>query len=767
MNEILSLTKAFSLRLRLTAVAGIISAQQFTFLPPLWVIAFGLIATVILWFAQWRLLAVFLFGILWAMGFASLRHSDILVSALERQDLLVEGRVADIPVKFDEGLRFVLRTEAVLEPSGTKLPTQFRLSWYKKDALVKAGEYWRLRIRLKRPHGFLNPGGMDYELWMFSQGLGANGYVREDANNLKLKDAFWISLQGIRQALYDRLSQALGESKMAGIVIALVMGSENAISQDQWDVLRRTGTAHLVAISGSHISLISGLVFLLVRFACSWLGVMRYPPQSIAALVAFIAALLYSALADFSIPTQRALIMIFVIMLAVISQRNARPLTTLSLALLAVSLSDPLAVLAPGFWLSFGAVSLILLVIAGRLRPSGWWADLWKINWATSLGLAPLLLIFFQQVSLISPVANLIAVPMIGFVLTPICLFGAMFLFITAPMGEFVLKWAEVLLGWVWWLLERLSALPWAQWQHAAPPSWTLPLALIGSALLLAPKGVPRRWLGFLLLIPALTLVPHTPSQGHFRLTLLDVGQALALAVQTQHHVLVFDTGAKFSKDFDAGEAVVEPFLRQQGLNSIDVMVVSHGDNDHIGGADSLIRDFGIGKVYSSVPDRLPVPVEPCQNGQSWEWDGVRFDMLSPFGTLGNENDNSCVLRVSSPSGSSMLTGDIERSAENLLVQHYGAGLKTDILIAPHHGSKTSSSEVFLAAVKPAFVFIPIGYLNRWNFPHPDVLKRYHAIQATVLDSAHSGSISVEPGVSPPESYRKTHGRYWNAKTDE
>jgi competence protein ComEC len=421
-------------------------------------------------------------------------------------------------------------------------------------------------------------------------------------------------------------------------------------------------------------------------------------------------------------------------------------------------------VLAPGFWLSYGAVGLILLVISGRLRPSGRWADLCKINWATSMGLAPLLLVFFQQVSLISPIANLIAVPSIGFILTPVCLLGALLLVIIPPVGEFVLHGAEISLQWIWWVLQQLSDLPWAQWQHSAPPAWTLPFALVGTALLLAPRGIPARWLGGVMLVPALTVIPQPPDDGHFRLTLLDVGQALAVAVQTHSHALVFDTGAKFGKNFDAGEAVVEPYLRQQGVNAIDALVVSHGDNDHIGGADSLIRHFAIGKIVSSVPGLLPVRAEPCQAGQSFEWDGVRFDMLSPFGTLGNENNNSCVLRVSSPSGSALLTGDIERAAESLIVERYGDGLKADILIAPHHGSKTSSTEAFLAAVKPAYVFIPMGYLNRYNFPHPDVLKRYQAINAKVLDSAHSGSITVDSGLFPPEAYRETHGKYWNAK---
>jgi competence protein ComEC len=244
---------------------------------------------------------------------------------------------------------------------------------------------------------------------------------------------------------------------------------------------------------------------------------------------------------------------------------------------------------------------------------------------------------------------------------------------------------------------------------------------------------------------------------------LLDVGQGLAATVQTHAHMLVFDTGPRFGKTFDTGAAVVEPFLRQQGVDTIDKLVVSHGDNDHIGGAASLLQHISVSETISSVPDRLPMTsAVGCHAGQSWEWDGVRFDMLSPFGTLGNNNDNSCVLRVSAPDGSALLTGDIERPAEHVLAEHYGVLLKTDLLVAPHHGSLTSSSPAFLNLVTPSYVLIPVGYLNRYNFPNPEVLRRYRALGIQILDSANHGAISVEPGAFPPQGYRQTDGHYWN-----
>jgi competence protein ComEC len=763
LNGILALAPALSLRLVLALVGGMVCAQQFAALPATPAILLLFTAALVLALSRLSLPAAFLFGLAWALAQATVRSLDALPPELERRDIIVEGVVLNVPDALDRGLRFSFHADTVLAPAGVALPHRIRLSWMQAAAQVKAGQRWRLRVRLKRPHGFFNPGGMDYELWLFAQGIRASGYVREDTDNQKLAEASPFAPSAWRQALYDRLTQTLAGSAMVGIVTALTMGAENAISPAQWEVFRRTGTAHLVAISGSHISLVAGLVFWFTHRLCAGLGLMRWSPPTVAALAAILAAWAYTGLADFVIPAQRALIMIIVVMAGIASRRNLRPQSALALALLAVVLYDPLAVLSVGFWLSYGAVAVILLVVIGRLRPGGFWSELWKINWATSLGLAPLLLFFFQQVSLVSPLANLLAVPTMGVVLTPLCLFGALLLVVHPPAGVAVLHLAETLLQWAWIVLQWLSDLPWAQWKHPSPPAWTMPLALLGGLLLLAPRGIPARWLGIVLLIPCLSIKPEPPAAGHFRLTLLDVGQGLAATVQTQTHTLVFDTGARFGKTFDTGAAVIEPFLRQQGVDSIDKLIVSHGDNDHIGGAATLLQQFPVAETLSSVPERLTTAhATGCHAGQSWDWDGVRFDLLSPFGTLGSGNDNSCVLRVSTPAGSALLTGDIERAAEQQLIEHYGEQLKTDILIAPHHGSLTSSSPAFLNRVQPSQVLIPVGYLNRYNFPNPEVLRRYRAIGAEILDSAKHGAISGEPGSFPPQGYRQTDGHYWN-----
>lgn len=712
--------------------------------------------------------AAFVLGLAWAYGYAHVRLGDGLAATRERQQALIEGTVLTIPETMDRGVRFDFGVEERIEPAEGTLPARVRLSWYDDSAAPKAGERWRLRVSLRPPRGMANPGGFDYEQWLFAEGIGAVGYVRESLDNRRLETGaeHFPSFRTWRQAVYDRLSAALAGSPVAGLVKALTMGAEDDIAPEQWEVLRRTGTVHLIAISGSHIGLIAAFVFFLAKSACAWFGVLRWPPPRIAALAAFLAALLYSGLADFAIPTQRAMIMIAVAMGAIVLQRNLNAPHVLATALLAVVLYDPLAVLAPGFWLSFGAVALIAFTLAGRIGRLSAWQSLLRINWATALGLAPFLLLFFRQVSLVSPLANLLAVPVLGTVLIPVCLAGALLLPVLPAAGSGLLQVAEQILLWTWPVLEWLSAQPWSQWNHAEPPFWAIPLALLGTLLILAPRGVPARWLGGVLLIPAIVWEPGHPPPGAFRLTLLDVGQGLAAVAETRRHVLVFDTGARLGRRFDMGNAVIEPYLRQAGIDHIDALVVSHGDNDHIGGARSLLNHFSVERIYTSVPEELAgYPAAVCQAGQEWTWDGVEFEMLGPLEKSEKENDNSCVLRVQGRGGSALLTADIERAAEGRLVERYGGHLRSDILVVPHHGSHTSSTREFLKEVNPKFALIPAGYLNRFGFPHQAVLERYRDLQAVVLNTAEAGAITalVEAGGELRlKTYRAEHRRYWN-----
>ncbi|MGZ8218476.1 DNA internalization-related competence protein ComEC/Rec2 [Methylomagnum sp.] len=757
-------------RLALGFVAGALLIQQLTELPGLGLCAALSLACAVSLRWRWLGVAAFGFGLLWATGYAAIRLRDALPTMTERQIAVIEGTVLSIPDAMERGARFDFAIDAVLEPAAAQIPKRVRLNWYDVTAAPKAGERWRLRVSLRRPHGMLNPGGFDYEQWLFAQGIRAVGYVRKSPDNRRLEGggADVLSRRVWRQAVYDQLSETLAGSPVAGLVKALTMGHEDDITPEQWDVLRKTGTAHLVAVSGSHIGLIAGFVFFLTRRAVAWLGVLRWSPPLIAALAGLAAAWLYSALADFTIPTQRAMLMVGVAMGAVILQRNLNPPHILATALLAVTLYDPLAVLSPGFWLSFGAVALMAFVLSGRTGRTGAGWSLVRINWATALGLAPVLLLFFRQVSLVSPLANLLAVPVLGTLLIPVCLVGALLLPVIQFLGAGLLHLAEIVLVQIWPALEWLAALPLAQWTHAEPPFWTIPLAMAGTLLLLAPRGIPARWLGLVLLVPAATVEPEPLSLGVFRLTLLDVGQGLASVVETRSRTLVFDTGAQFSPRFDMGGAVIEPFLRQRGLGRIDALVVSHGDNDHSGGANTLLRRFPVEMLYTSVPTRLAeFPAVLCGIGQRWTWDGVDFEMLGPIQASEKDNDNSCVLRVGGGEHTALLTGDIERMAENLLVEKYGEALRSEVLVVPHHGSKTSSTREFLAAVNPRLALMPAGYLNRFGFPHREVLDRYAAIGAKVLNTASAGAIAVVMGRAGglrAGEYRREQRRYWHER---
>ncbi|MEI6334057.1 MAG: DNA internalization-related competence protein ComEC/Rec2 [Methylococcaceae bacterium] len=748
----------------LSFLSGLLVVQQFSALPGnQWLIVVIVSAGIMAWLRYWRWL-FFVTGILWAIVFAMVRLSDRLPESLEGINIPVKGLIVDLPEQDERQTRFDFR----VTESAQKLPSKLRLSWYYPDQAIKAGQYWSFTVKLKRPHGTLNPGGFDYERWLFTQGVGAAGYVRPDSKPVLLgRDSAWTNISVWRQRITDRLSFLLSDSPSLGLIQALTIGDGNGITQKQWDVFRKTGTTHLVVISGSHVALLAGLAYFLVLKVWAWTGLLRWSPQRVAAVAAMWVAVFYAGLAGFSVPAQRAVIMLAVVMLAIILQRNTRPFNTLAVALFAVLVYDPLAVLAVGFWLSFLAVSLIIYVVAGRLGKSGYLLEMIKINWATSVGLSPLLLFFFQQVSLISPLANFIAVPVISLLAVPLSLLAVVVMFGFPLLASKLFMVVDSALQGLWWLLVRLAELPLATISHAQPSVWALMFALPGVLLLLAPRGMPARWLSWVMLLPLVFTQVNKPKAGSINMTLLDVGQGLSVVVQTENHWLVYDTGAKFSAESDMGRSVVLPFLRRQGADKIDKLVISHGDNDHIGGALSLMQGMPTAQVLTSAPQQLS-DYSPlmCEAGQAWAWDNVKFTLLSPQHPLVSDNDNSCVLKIESEQGAVLLTSDIETAAESWLVKTYGNQLKAKILIAPHHGSKTSSTFEFLQAVQPDYVLISTGYRNQFGHPHQEVLDRYQQIKAQWLNSADSGAISlgVKDGLWQVQSLRDTESKYWNVK---
>lgn len=753
----------------LAAVAflvGILVVQQTSTLPSLWWGAAIVPALALVWWRPAGLVVVFfIFGIFWATLRAGLVLQDELPRDLEGRDVDVVGYIADIPQTTEYGQRFLFDVDdAHVDGERRRIPQRIQLSSASADLSLRAGEQWRLRVRLSRPHGFQNPGGFDYEGFLFRNRIRARGYLRTDAiPELLPGSSMRYAVDRLRQRLGERIAELAPDSSMTGVVIALANGDARRVTPPQWDSLRATGTVHLIAISGLHISLIGGIAFFIGRFLWSLTSrTVRWCPAPIAAaVVALLAGTTYAALAGFVIPTQRALIMLAVAMSGILLRRRFCPSQLLAAALVAVLLYDPLAVMAAGFWLSFAAVATLLFIAVDG--DQAWWRRFGYLQIAVTIGMLPLLLALFGQVSVVSPLANVVAIPVFDSVAVPLTLAGIAFLPLSAEVAGAMFNSAAQILEWLWPLLVWLGSLPFARWMQHAPPLWAVICSLVGVAVLLAPRGWPGRWIGAVWLLPLFLVTPPRPAMGELWFSMLDVGQGLATVIRTQHRTLVYDTGPRFSDSFDAGEAVVVPYVYSQGVRDIDVLIISHADNDHRGGAESVVRAFPHARVLTSAPD-LPFRNDVCANGMTWHWDGVDFEIVHPTGIeRSRHNNNSCVLLVRSKYGAVLLPGDIEKRAERLLLTRNNTQPEALILVAPHHGSRTSSHDEFVDAVKPEHVLFPVGYRNRYRHPHPTVVARYRDIGARLYDSPSSGALEFRLdslGVRAT-AYRDTERRYW------
>ena len=719
-----------------------------------------------------RLPALLGCGFLWALFRAALVLAHPLPVDLEGKDLTVDGVIASVPVRLGVKTQFVLKTNDVLGSSAAwHSPGRIRLNWYGDVPQLRPGERWLLTVRLKRPHGFMNPGSFDYERWLFQRGIVATGYVRDvDANRMiGVSEGHLIATA--RQHTQNKIDNALDGRQFVGIVKALAIGMRTDISDEQWRILRATGTAHLMAISGLHIGLIAGIVFFLIRTLWPLIGTpaLFIAAPSCAAIGAILAALGYAALAGFSIPTQRALVMVVVTMLGILTRRNIPISVSLAWALILVLLLDPFAVLSPGFWLSFGAVAAILWGMSARLSVRNVWWRWGRVHWVVTLGIVPLTMVFFQQHPLLSPCANFFAVPWTGLVVVPLTLVGTGLAFTLPEIGAMVLGWGEGAVALMWPLLSGIADLDLVYTGLATPPLWAIGASVVGVALMLLPKGMPMRWLGTIWLLPLFLASPSRPGEGEIWFTLLDVGQGLAAVIRTREHTLLYDSGPRYSATFDAGRAVVAPYLHQQGIRAVNVLIASHGDNDHVGGLNGLLEGVKVDRIVGNVVSTT-LPVTPCRAGMRWHWDGIDFEILHPDAQFyDRRNNGSCVLRVSGPGGTVLLPGDIEQKAEVHLIDRYGEDLAVDVLVAPHHGSKTSSTGGFLDATRPRYALFPVGYRNRFHFPHAEVVQSYIDRGIVVLSSARHGAISfrIAPGHPLSPKLHREHGqRFWHQPSE-
>lgn len=765
---------------------GIWALQQQAELPPMrWLWALPLLASV-LWlpaasrppFELARRAAVAVLcmalGFAWGAWRAEIRLAERLPAAWQGVDIELVGVISDLPHTHDRGERFVLDVERVLTPGAPGLGRiQLTRYWPRGattfDPRMRAGERWQLTVRLRMPYGTSNPHGFDLEAWMLERGINASGHVRESPlpqrlDGLAHTPAGWIA--AARAAVRDRILATLGDAAHAGVIVALVVGDQRSIPHDQWRAFTRTGVNHLLSISGLHVTMIAALAGWAV--ASVWRRLPRraerLPARQAGLVAAVLAAIAYALLAGFQVPAQRTLFMLVVVALAFWGRREPRPFTALVIALAVVLLIDPWAVLSAGFWLSFGAMAAILWVSVARVAQPGKVRGWITVQGAVTLALAPVLGLLFQQVSLISPLANAVAIPLVSALITPLALLGVL----APPLWHVAARLMDGLGAGLAWAASQ----PFAVAILPASPAWAVALALIGVVWLLLPRGFPVRSLGAVLCVPLLLPPQQTIAAGAFRAEVLDVGQGTAVLIRTAHHALLYDTGPSYG-DSDAGERIVTPFLRASGIGRLSGMIVTHDDIDHTGGLRSVLRDMPTEWVLHGLPADSPLlagmPASgPCVRGQAWVWDGVTFEMLNPRPPAWRrpgrrDNDLSCVLRVRNGRQALLLTGDGERQTELELIESGRLG-HVDVLLAGHHGSRTSSIEEFVDATRPSRVVFTVGYRNRYGHPHSAVVARFRAIDAQLLRSDRDGLIRLDFGEAGVEAsqYRPINRRYWH-----
>jgi competence protein ComEC len=756
--------------MNLILLAFVAGSTLFQFAPVLPDSAWALLALPVgaLWrWKRWRPVVGLIAGLVWSLVFAGWQLSHRLPTDLEGVDLVAQGEVISLPTYHNGLVRFDFAVAQLTAPTGRSVPVKrMRLSWYSAPDMLGPGQRWRLTVRLKRPRGLRNPAGFDYEQWLFSQRIGATGYVRDRQGSRQLSAAEGVSLQAFRQAIAERIDAQSKPPQAAALIKALTLGDRRGLDQQDWRYFSRTGTSHLIAISGLHIGLVAGWLW----FLASWIWrrgerlMLRLPAQRAGALVGLMGAFGYAALAGFSLPTQRALVMLTVALGGVVLAQPVRPLRSLALALFLVVLFDPLAPLTAGFWLSFGAVGLILWVLGGYLRQPPKWIQLLRVQMALSLGLMPLLFIQFGQASVIAPLVNLLLVPWFALVLVPMSLIGLLLLPLPALSGG----WYDLLAflaAQTLSLLQWSSQLPMAAVEMAHLPLWLNLSALLGGGILLLPAGWSMRSVGLMLVAPLLLAQPSRPRAGEVWFTLLDVGQGLACVVETRDHLMVYDTGPAFASGFNAAEAAILPFLASRGKTHVDRLVLSNGDQDHAGGAQTLLDTLQVDELITGEPDRVG-QARRCHTGMQWNWDGVEFRVLHPPPAVrfSKSNDNSCVIHVSNGSWSLLLTGDIEAEGEQRLLVGSATGLASHILVAPHHGSATSSSASLVHSVQPDWVIFSTGYRNRYGFPKPAVVERWRASGARTINTAETGAVTfrLHTGEQLPELIQQQGRRYWN-----
>jgi len=761
------------------ALALVCLIQQLPWLPGPWPVS-GLLAvgTVPLWSVFGIRYCLLIVPALWFILTHHWVIGDRLAPELSQQDFLVQGTVCEFPRTGRRVIRFMLQPAD--GESVPRLPRRIYLSWYEASSLPRAGESWQLKVKLRRPRGLSNPGAFDFERWSYLHRIGATGYVRRSTLNHRIAARSTdCRLTGFRERIAKKIETALPQSSVAGHLMALSVGARHRLTREDWALLRRTGTVHLMAISGLHVGLVAVLLLFLGRQfgRVLLLAGVHCAPLFIGRWWALAGAAAYSALAGFALPTLRAFVMVAVAVALATVRRSISGSRILATALFAVLLVEPAAPLGAAFWLSFYAVALLLIRslqlprnadhdLSRVRRAWGRLGQFFNAQFALAVGLAPLSMMFFGQVSVIAPICNLIVVPVFGLLIVPLTLAGTVGLMFSAEIGAGILQPAAWLMESVLRFLAWLDELPITVWQSSAT-SVARTFMTIGATLILVwPRPARGRLIALALLVPILTGSARSVP-AVLRVVVMDVGQGLAVLIQTAEHALVYDAGPAF-RGSDAGRNVVLPVLRQFGIDKLDTVVISHGDSDHVGGVATVLAAYPDAAVITpeslsttafSPKSLSPETLSPetlsaesprhsvCTAGMQWSWDGVLFRFVHPDATkvrnAWSDNDGSCVLLIQSAQTGVLLPGDIERRAEAYIVRHARLP-NVDLVIAPHHGSGSSSSDPFVAATRPRFVVFSAGHQNRWGFPNAKVAGRWRKAGARELTTAENGALVFE-----------------------
>jgi competence protein ComEC len=780
-------------QIALAALAGNLLLHQLPALPsPRLNLALALTAVAMLALARLRAVGLPAVALLAFCGTAGVARESLATRwspAADGEDLALRGWIDDLPRREPGRTVFTLRiipasANAAADAAGDAAPRRVRLSWYDPAPALMAGQSVEIEARLRAPRGSVNPGGFDYERWLYLEGFDATGYVREGRVVVDARPVLAQRWLGFRSGLIERLGARVPDADARALVIALALGEYVGFEDRHWAVMTATGTSHLVSVSGLHIAIVAGLAFwLLLRLALRLPYVLARHALGIAAALSLLPATAYALLAGFTLPTRRALLMLAVAEILIVTRRRWPLGSALGLALLAVLALDPAASLTASFWLSFAAVGLLLLAALGdgrrltgrrptqrasgrdsvRTKATSWLAGFGRVQWALTLGLVPLGLWYFGQLSLASFFVNLVAIPLFSVLVVPLSLVSALIAAFGIPDPWLTPVTAEVA-RLAWDGIALAAALPFAVIAFPRPPLAEVLLASVAVVLALPWHPLPGRRLLLAGLVPLLVPDGSRLPEGELRVTVLDVGQGLAVAIETRSHRALYDTGPLSRSGFDAGAEIVAPALEALGAGALDRVILSHADADHAGGLSAILLRHPEAGLFAG-PDVAHPAAAPCRAGERWVWDAVAFTILHPpegFGPSGNET--SCVLRIDAAGGSVLLTGDIERRAEGLLSR--SEDIDTDVIIVPHHGSQTSSSASFVAGVSPELAIVSAGYNNRWGFPRSEVRDRWAAAGARLLVTGEVGAVDVRlgPGGIEVSAARARRHRYWQAE---